>query len=195
MTLFPPDRRGSSWKESFGGLTNDIQMLICVRCGQQNAEGQHFCQSCNAVLPRISESVSAPTPERINVHYNQLKEAGDKVLNGTITRDEFVDILTKVYNTISDRLAEIETMEISEEIRPSLEEQMMIGITGINFFLRGIEEMRLYVDDGNQGHIAVGMQSVHQGNENLNEALEMARDNIRRLKDMGIESEINITDN
>lgn len=169
-------------------------MLICIRCGHQNQEGQKYCQSCNAVLPRISESVSAPPPERINVHYNQLKEAGEKIQNGSISPEDFIAALNRIYNNISERLQEVESMEIADEIRPSLEEQLQIGVSGIHYFLQGIDEMKLYLEDQNVDHITAGMESVWQGNENLNSALEMARENIRRLKDLGIESEINITD-
>jgi translation initiation factor 2B subunit (eIF-2B alpha/beta/delta family) len=171
-------------------------MITCIRCGHQNKEGAKFCQSCNAVLPRISSSVASPPPERINIHYNQLKEAGEKVQNGSISFEEFLNILNRIYKVISDRLADIESMEISDEIRPSLEEQLQIGISGIHFFLQGIDEMRLYTTDTNSEHISAGMALVFQGNENLNQALEMARENLRRLKEMGFEeSELTAPDN
>jgi len=145
-------------------------------------------------LPRISESVSAPPPERINIHYNQLREAGDKILKKEISPEEFLTTLDRIYTVITERLNEIESMEITDDVRPSLEEQLNLGISGIHYFLQGIDEMRLYLEDSNPEHVNVGMESIFQGNENLNNALEMARDNIRKLKDMGVDSQFNTID-
>ncbi len=36
------------------------------------------------------------------------------------------------------------------------------------------------------------MESAYQGNENLNQALEMAREGLRRLKELGVDSEFDI---
>lgn len=166
-------------------------MIVCVKCGHQNQEGQRYCENCKFMLPKISEYVSAPPPERINIHYDQLKEAGEKIQSKEITAEQFLETLNRIYGVISERLAEIENMEISDDVRPSLEEQLNLGVSGIHYFLQGIDEMRLYAEDSNAEHIAVGMESIYQGNENLNNALEMARENIRKLKDMGVDSQIN----
>ena len=169
-------------------------MLVCVRCGHQNPDGQKYCEACKSALPRISESVAAPPPERINIHYNQLKEAGEKIQNQTITPEAYVEVLDRIYNIISERLRDLENLEIADDVRPSVDEEIQLGISGIYYFLQGIDEMRLYLEDAKPEHISVGMESSYQGNENLNTALEMARENIRRLKDMGIESEIDTRD-
>lgn len=169
-------------------------LLVCIRCGHQNPDRQKYCESCNASLPRISEAVSAPPHERINVHYNQLKEAGEKIQSGDITQEQYLEVLDRISTIIMDRLKDLEGLEISEEVRASVEEELQLGLSGIQYFLQGIDEMRVYLEDPNPEHISVGLESIYQGNENLNVALEMARDNIRRLKDMGIESEIDTRD-
>lgn len=97
-------------------------------------------------------------------------------------------VLERIYRTISERAKEIEDLEIPEEIRPGLQEQLDIGCSGINLFMQGIDEMRLYAEDDLQDHLEGGLSLVEQGNENLNLALEMARDNIRRLKEMDIDT-------
>lgn len=168
------------------------KFMICVRCGHQNPEGQHFCLKCNSALPRISESISAANPERVNVHYNLLREAGEKVQARQISMEEYLQTLDTIYTKIYERLQEVESMDMEDEVRSALQEQLNVGVSGIHYFLNGINEMRLYADDSDPQHIAIGISSVFQGNENLNQALEMARDNIRRLKDMGIDSEISI---
>ncbi len=170
-------------------------MVVCIRCGHQNPEGEHFCESCNAVMPKISETISAAPPGRINVHYNQLKEAVEKIQSGESTQEQYLETLNFVYNTIYERLIEVENMEISEEIKPDFEEQYQLGLSGIHFFLQGIEELKLYVEDSNPDHLTSGMESAYQGNENLNQALEMAREGLRRLKEIGVDSEFDIMDN
>lgn len=175
-------------------LRNTYTMLVCVRCGHKNPEGQKYCESCNANLPRISESVAAPPPEKINIHYNQLKEAGEKIQTGEFTPEQYLGVLDRIYNVVTERLNDLENLEISDEIRASVDEELQLGVAGIQYFLQGIDEMRVYLDDSNVEHITVGMESVYQGNEHLNAALDMARDNIRKLRDMGIESEIDTRD-
>jgi uncharacterized phage infection (PIP) family protein YhgE len=146
-------------------------------------------------MPKISETISAAPPGRINVHYNQLKEAVEKIQSGESTQEQYLETLNFVYNTIYERLIEVENMEISEEIKPDFEEQYQLGLSGIHFFLQGIEELKLYVEDSNSDHLTSGMESAYQGNENLNQALEMAREGLRRLKEIGVDSEFDIMDN
>ncbi len=85
-------------------------------------------------------------------------------------------------------------MEIPEDIRATFDEQLELGVSGIHHFLQGIDEMRLYVQDSDPEHIKIGMELSYSGNEELNDALDMARENIRKLKDMGIESEFDTRD-
>lgn len=157
--------------------------MICVRCGQQNPDGVKFCQSCNAILPKISESVATPLSPRISNHYNQLQDACQQVRAGQWSMDQFQNVLDQIYAIISERAQEIESLEIPEAIRPRLQEQLDMGFSGIYDFLEGIQELRLYLEDSNEEHLDIGLELAERGNESLNSALDMARSNIRRLKE------------
>lgn len=157
--------------------------VICVRCGQQNPDGVHFCSTCNSPVPKLSSFVAPPLPPRISNHYNQLIEICKNVKAGTISHEEFHATLNKIFTTIEERAREIETMEIPEHLIAKLQEQMDIGFSGINNFLDGIQEMALFLEDGNEEHLNAGLELAEQGNESLNAALDIARTNISRLKE------------
>ncbi|MBI2264561.1 MAG: zinc ribbon domain-containing protein [Armatimonadetes bacterium] len=162
--------------------------MICIKCGHQNPEGAAFCQSCNSALPKIPENVATPIKPRISGHLNQLKEVGKGILAGEITQEDFQGILERIYNTISERAREIQEMEIPEEIRPGLQDQLEVGFSGINLFMQAIDEMRLYLENQSEEHVNAGLELAEQGNEKLNLALEMNRENIRRLKEMDMDT-------
>lgn len=157
--------------------------MICVRCGQQNPDGVNFCSACNSPVPKVSSFVSSPLPPRISNHYDQLLEACQNIKIGQSTHEEFHTILNRIFTTIEERAREIEAMEIPEHLQTKLQEQLNIGFAGINCFLDGIQEMALFLEDGNEGHLNTGLELAEQGNESLNSALDMARTNISRLKE------------
>ena len=157
--------------------------VICVRCGQQNPDGVNFCSACNSPVPKVSSFVSSPLPPRISNHYDQLLEACQNIKTGKCTPEEFHAILNRIFTTIEERAREIETIEIPEYLMPKLQEQINIGFAGISNFLDGVQEMALFLEDGNEEHLNTGLELTEQGNDSLNTALDMARTNISRLKE------------
>jgi len=58
-------------------------LKVCTRCGSQNDDSLKYCTNCNSVLPNIPAASHAPAvPDVVMERYNQLKEAGDMVVNG-----------------------------------------------------------------------------------------------------------------
>src|SRR5687768_13271043 len=92
--------------------------LICVKCGHQNAGGQNYCQHCNAILPKISSQAvpeSAAAPQKVNERYLQLKDAGDKVVSGAWSVEEYATFLENISKILTQKEQEIRDIEIPTE--------------------------------------------------------------------------------
>lgn len=157
--------------------------MICVRCGQQNPDNANFCASCNIPLPKISAWAATPLSPRISKHYNQLQEACQDIKSGKLTPEQFRELMEMLYSAIEQQAHEIESMEIPDYLLLKLQTQIDTGFSGIYDFLDGIQELHLYLEDGNEEHFEIGLQLAQRGNESLNQALDMARTHIQTLKE------------
>src|SRR5205085_10665016 len=136
-------------------------------------------KGCKSPLPKIPDSVASVAPAPIYDNLDRIKEVGEGILDGKVDLDRFHYILNGVYNAIHVELQKIESylknnrwgdIVITEDIHDDLDQPFQIAWTGMTHFLQGIDEMRLYAEDQNSQHIAVGMQQATQGNTELNEA-------------------------
>lgn len=161
--------------------------MICVKCGQQNAPGQNFCQQCNSVLPKISDPGQV-NHQKVNERYLQLKEASDKVLAGTWSVDEYGAFLESISRVLAQKEQEIREMEIPPEAIEGFREELEVGFSGIEMYNQGVTIMLAYVADGDEAHIHEGLELVREGNDLINEAMRINRDNRRKLEEVCLDS-------
>ena len=157
--------------------------MICIKCGQNNPHGAKFCESCNAQLPKVSHEESSSIP-KVNERYMQLKNAGEKVKVGEWTVDEYSSFLDNMMNVLMQKEQEIREIEIPDEASEEFREELEAGFSGIDLYNQGIAEMRLFIDDLNSEHIDRGLQLVSDGNERINDAMRINRENRRKLEEM-----------
>ncbi len=161
--------------------------MICVRCGHQNPPGAKFCESCNAVLPKMAqEEITAPP--KVNERYNQLKNAAEKVKSAEWTVEEYGSFLENISAILSQKEQEIREIEIPEEAIEDFREELEVCFAGIDLYNQGIAEMKLFLEDLNPEHLDYGLELVHQGNEKINEAMRINRENRRKLEEMYIDT-------
>jgi hypothetical protein len=158
--------------------------LICVKCGQHNAPGQNYCHQCNTLLPKISDSVQESSHQKKNERYLQLKEAGDKVLSGAWTLEEYAAFLDNISRVLSMKEQEIRDMEIPPEAIEDFRQELEVGFSGIQLYNQGIVTMKLYLDDQDSTHLQEGLEMVREGNELINDAMRINRDNRRKLEEV-----------
>lgn len=161
--------------------------MICVKCGQQNSPGQNFCQQCNSVLPKISDPGQV-NHQKVNERYIQLKEASDKVLAGTWSAEEYGAFLENIARVLAQKEEEIREMEIPPEAIEAFREELEVGFSGIEMYNQGVCTMKIYLADGDVAHIHQGLEMVREGNDLINDAMRINRDNRRKLEEVCIDS-------
>jgi len=164
--------------------------LICIKCGFNNPDGSNYCQGCNAVLPKMHQ-VSVAPPQKVNERYYQLKEAGEKVLSGEWTIAQYSEFLNNVAQILAQKAEEIREIsenEIPPEAFADFEEELTVGFDGIAHYELGIVEMMLFCSSNDPVHIEKGLELVSAGNEKINEAMRINRDNRRKLEEMYIDT-------
>lgn len=164
-------------------------MKVCTRCGTQNPDNKNYCVNCNAALPAIPASAQVPKSQSaVMERYNQLREAADMVINGEWTIEEYGEYLENLAQVLAQKEQEIRDIEIPEEAYEDFEEELSVGFEGITLYNEGIAHMMLYLDDQDPAHIEHGLDLVHQGNENINDAMKINRQNRRKLEEMYVDT-------
>jgi hypothetical protein len=132
----------------------------------------------------MMEQTKIPVPSKVNERFNQLQDAGDKVKSGEMTVEAYADFLENVSQVLQQKEMEIREIEIPEEAFEDFREELEVGFAGIELYNQGIAEMKAFVQDLNPEHIDYGLELVHEGNEKINEAMRINRDNRRKLEEM-----------
>lgn len=124
--------------------------------------------------------------EPIEIHYNKLKEAAEKIQSGESTQEQYVKILDQISTTISEALYDMKSIEIPDNVHPLEKEVsrecLKLEIPAVECFLKGVNEMRFFLEDSNQQHISKGLDLACEGNETLNNVLKMARTALEKIE-------------
>jgi len=83
---------------------------------------------------------------------------------------------------------EIRDIEIPSEAYEDFRAELELGFQGIEMYNRGIATMRLYLADKNPAHVHEGLELILDGNEAINEAMRLNRENRRKMEDAFIDS-------
>lgn len=162
--------------------------MICMKCGQQNPNGLNYCQNCNTMLPKVPQAADIGQHQKVNERYLQLKEAGDRVLAGEWTVEEYATFLDHISRVLAQKEQEIRDIEIPPEALEDFRQELEIGFSGIEMYNNGISTMRLFLADRNSAHIHEGLELIREGNEMINEAMRVNRENRRKLEEVYIDS-------
>lgn len=163
--------------------------MICMKCGHKNPSGAHSCEQCGALLPKMTQAaIETAPPPKVNERYLLLKDAGDKAKSGEWSIEEYGKFLNEIRAVLSQKEQEIREIEIPEEAIDEFADELEVGFSGIELYNQGIANMILYLDDQNPDHIDYGLELVHEGNEKINEAMRINRENRRKLEEMYIDT-------
>lgn len=161
--------------------------MICIKCGYQNPQGINYCESCGALLPKMPDTEFHPPP-KVNQRFSQLKEAGEKAKSGEMSVEDFAAYLENVTAVLAQKAQEIHEIEIPPEALDDFAEELEVGFAGIELYEKGIAEMKQFVEDQNAEHIDQGIELIRQGNDRINEAMRINRENRRKLEEMSIDT-------
>jgi hypothetical protein len=161
-----------------------------MKCGAGNPDSVNYCESCGAALPKMPQTSTAPPPQ-VNERYNQLREAGEKAVSGEWTSEEFITFLNGISSILAQKEREIKEIletEIPQEAYSDFEDELNVGFSGIDYYNQGIAEMLCFGQDGDPVHIDAGLNMIKDGNELINEAMRINRENRRKLEEMYIDT-------
>ena len=160
-----------------------------MKCGHQNPMGMNYCQSCNTMLPRVPQAADVDAQhQKVNERYLQLKEAGDKVISGEWSIEEYSNFLDHISRVLAQKEQEIRDIEIPPEAFEDFRQELEVGFQGIELYNNGVATMRLFLADHNPAHIHEGLELIREGNEQINEAMKINRENRRKLEEVYIDS-------
>lgn len=160
--------------------------MLCVKCGFQNAEGANYCSQCNAQLPRGLQSPDQVEPEAPRVHdrLQQIEAAVTRVTSGEWNPDEFAQFLEETAQVLAEKERAIRDITIPDEAAEDFREELEVGYTGIDLYNQGVQRMFDYLSDSDPAHLEAGLDLVRQGNEYVNEAMRINRENRRKLEEL-----------
>jgi hypothetical protein len=150
-------------------------LLICVKCGSHNPQGYLFCLSCNAPLPKIDETEMMVLHEEVTERYIAIENQCSKARTGEISMEEFYDYIARTLNILAVKGQEI--MELVEEsnYREDSPQEIDVGYQGMGLYEEGLRTLLLFADDGNNGHIDEGLETIKRGNDLINQAMTFNR--------------------
>ena len=168
----------------FGAPSQEVLFLIiCMQCGHQN-DGHNLnnCQNCGALLPRMDTSAMVRVEEESG-QVKQFSEAVEKVRSGEWDQEQFYEFLSGVFERLGNLRAEIEEIIVENKYDEYANEEVEQGLQGMNCFEEGMQEMSLYVEDGELSHLDTGMQLIIEGNSLLNDAKRLNRSGRKDLEE------------
>lgn len=139
-----------------------------------------------AQLPQ--ETAQAPEPERVNERLMQLEDAARKAAEGEWSQEELGEFLDGIIRILNEREQQIREIEIPPEAVEDFREELEVGFSGIQLYTEGVQRMLLFVEDPNPTHLEEGLDLARQGNDHINEAMRINRDNRRKLEEMYIDA-------
>jgi hypothetical protein len=139
-----------------------------------------------AQLPQ--ETAQAPEPERVNERLIQLEDAARKTAEGEWSAEELGEFLDGIIRILNEREQQIREIEIPPEAVEDFREELEVGFSGIQLYTEGVQRMLLFVEDPNPAHLEEGLELARQGNDHINEAMRINRENRRKLEEMYIDA-------
>lgn len=114
--------------------------------------------------------------ERIVGRYNQFKRAVDNVRNGSWTAEEFNEFLVNIYGVLSAKAQECRDIITEENYEETDGSEVEHGVSGMDLYEAGMQEMSLFLEDGEMVHLDEGLALIWEGNEKINEAMRINRE-------------------
>ena len=157
-------------------------MIICMQCGAQNGKGAKVCASCGAILPRMDTS-SMVTVDKIAGRFTQFRDAVERVKEGHWSSEEFLEFLQNIYALLSEKRAGTEQLIQETGYEEYADDEVSQGRDGMDQYELGMQELSLFLEDGETDHLDQGLDLIWQGNERLNDAMRINRAERKKLED------------
>ncbi|MGM9998804.1 MAG: hypothetical protein ACI38Q_05370 [Candidatus Bruticola sp.] len=161
--------------------------MLCIKCGFDNEQDARICKKCGAALPRYVaeaevEEVKVESPV-INERLQIFEQAVDRVGSGEWSTEEFAHFLEETAAVLADKEQGIRSIDIPEEAAEDFKEELEVGFEGIKLYNQGMQVFFAYVESEDPALLEEGLELVRRGNERINEAMRINRENRSKLEE------------
>lgn len=157
-------------------------MIICMQCGAQNDKNAKLCVNCSASLPKMDLTAMVAV-DKVAGRFQQFKDAVERVKSGTWTSEEFFEFLQNIYGLLAEKRQGTEQFIQESGYEDYSEDEVRQGRDGMDHYELGMQEMSLYIEDGDTVHLDYGLDMIWQGNERINDAMRINRIERKKLED------------
>jgi hypothetical protein len=141
--------------------------MICLACGFVNNDEDQKCAKCHGPLAR------AEHPPKLTARLVQIQNTVQNLLRGQITCAEYEDFMDETEEFLLQTLEEVKGMEIPEELKEEVKQEMQMGVMGIEIFISSISSLRQYLSLRSMNLIEEGLKKAEKACEFLNTALSL----------------------
>lgn len=151
--------------------------MLCLKCGHLNQPFVDICEKCNSIIPERD------IPPPINERYKTLENATKQVKEREMSSGEFRNLLEEFEAKFRDTLSKTEQMEMTDEIRMEVADEISMGVGGIKLYLEAVAEMHRYLDTRQEIFLDRGLVMAKDANNRLNEAMRMNWERFRNMQE------------
>jgi hypothetical protein len=155
--------------------------MKCFDCEFDNPEEEKWCLACGAPLADRRPSLEIDY-EATRGRYNQFKNASEMARSGQWTPVQFSKFMEDISAFLAKKSQEImELIQTTNYVQDGGADEVQVGLSGIEIFERGMEEMYHYSQDQESEHLEQGLRMIWEGNQLILEAMRINRENRRLL--------------
>jgi len=157
--------------------------MLCPKCQAANPRGSKFCQNCQSILLAIpGDFLEDPQTVPLTGRLESVKDVCEMVKKGEITLDEFSAFLSSVSNLLAVKAEEITELVESSNYASQAPQEVEAGFKGMDLYEAGLTNMILFISTGDPAVLDEGLKMIAQGNEFINQAMELNQKASRNLQ-------------
>lgn len=100
----------------------------------------------------------------------------ERTRTGDWNVEDFEAFLSNVYEVLTHKAQECRTLIDETNYRDDAPEEVDGGLRGIDLYEMGMQELWLFLHDGEAHHLEEGMRLIWEGNEKINDAMRLNRE-------------------
>lgn len=136
----------------------------------------------------MGQAIGNQEPEKIDRHLQEVEDACQRIASGEWDTDQFADYIDQLAEKLQERENFIRQIEIPPEAIEDMREELEVGFSGISHWNDGVNRLAQFIEETDIAHLEEGLDLCRQGNDLLNEAMRINRENFKRVEAMYRES-------
>ena len=117
-----------------------------------------------------------PLFDRVTGRYQQFQQAVERTRAGEWNAEDFEAFLLNDFETLTDNAVDCRDFIEESRYHEEAPEEVEAGLRGVDLYEVGMQELWLYLQDGDAGHLEEGLRLLWEGNEKINEAMRINRE-------------------